>query len=154
MNKVSIIRAIVKAYFVGALVISFIHIVTAAGKTGLSGYEMWVTPLMIDGIAIIGMIMRGPEFSQRTRKIGFRTQIGAGLISLIANVYAADSVGGMILGVAVVALFLFSEWLSDNITTAEDDKRAERNAKARTRRAATKTPSRTRKPATRKLRAV
>jgi Protein of unknown function (DUF2637) len=154
MNKVSIIRAIVKLYFVGALTISFIHIITAAQKTGLEGYEAWVTPLMIDGVALIGMIMRGVEFSKRTRKIGFWTQFGAGMVSLIANVYAADSVGGMILGVAVVGLFLFSEWLSDNITTADDDKRAERNAKARSRRAATKTPTRTRKPATRKLRAV
>lgn len=148
MNKVSIIRGIVKLYFVGAIAVSFIHIVTAAGKTGLHGYEMWITPLMIDGIAIIGMIMRGVEFSKRTRKIGFRTQMGAGLISLVANVYAADSAGGVMLGVGVVGLFLFSEWLSDNITTAEDDKRAERNAKARTRRAQAKTPTRrTRKAA-------
>ncbi len=151
MNKVRIIKAIVKLYFVAALTGSFIHIVTAAGKTGLHGWEMWSTPFLIDGIAVIGLVMRSDEFSKHTRKIGFRTQMGAGLISLIANVYAADSAGGMILGVAIVGLFLFSEWLSDNITTADDDKRVERNAKARANRAAKKTTTRTRKPATRQL---
>ena len=120
-NKVSIVKAIVKLYFIGAIAGSFTHIITAAGKVGLEGWEMYSTPFMIDGLAIIGMIMRSDAFSARTRKIGFRTQLVMGLISLTANVYAAHNAGGMIFGVGIVALFLFSEWLSDNMESAGAD---------------------------------
>lgn len=154
MNKVRIVKAIVRSYFVAALIGSFTHVVHAAHKVGLHGWEMWSTPFMIDGIAIIGLIMRGDQFSDDTRRWGLITQYGAGTMSLIANVYAAENAGGMIYGVGIVALFLFSEFLSTKITSAADiaaaeaaadaaaadaAKRADRNAKARTRRAARKT---------------
>lgn len=125
MNKVSVIKAIVKAYFVAAVAGSFTHIVHAAEKIGLSGWEMWSTPFMIDGIAIIGLIMRSEQFSKDTRKWGLITQYGAGLLSLVGNVYAAENAGGMIYGVGIVALFLFSEFLSGKIQGADVDKAAE-----------------------------
>lgn len=115
MNKVSIIRIIVKAYFFGAIAISFTHLIEAARKGGLTGYEAITVPFMIDGIAIIGLIMRGTGFNKATRELGFKVQVGAGALSLAGNVYAAHNVGGAVYGVAIVFLFVFSEWLSDNV---------------------------------------
>ena len=113
MNKVSLVKGIVKLYFFAALAGSFTHIITAAEKVGLGGWEAWSTPFMIDGLAVIGMVMRGEEFSSRTRRIGFRVQMVMGCMSLTANVYAAHNTGGMIYGVGIVALFLAAEWLGD-----------------------------------------
>lgn len=129
MNAAKIVRAIAKLYFIAALAASFSHIITTADKIGLSGWEMWSTPFMIDGLAVIGLVMRGEAFSKATRRIGFRVQLTAGAVSLLANVYAASNVGGMIYGVAVVALFVGAEWLSDKIESAEVDKAREAAAK-------------------------
>ena len=57
MNKVKIVQAIVKLYFIGALAGSFVHIISAAEKLGLSGWESWSMPFMIDGLALIGMVL-------------------------------------------------------------------------------------------------
>lgn len=129
MNATQIVKTIAKLYFVGALLGSFAHIITAAEKIGLSGWEMWSTPFMIDGLAVIGLVMRGDAFSKATRKIGFRVQCTAGAVSLLANVYAASNVGGVIYGVAIVTLFVASEWLADKIESADVDKAAEVAAK-------------------------
>lgn len=158
MTKVKSVKGIAKVYFFGAIAISFIHLVAAAHKGGLNGYEAYTVPVMIDGIAIIGLVMRGTEFSIATRKIGFRVQIAAGALSLLGNVFAAHNLGGAVYGVAIVALFLLAEWLSDKIESAEVDqeaqeaeKRAARNLQARQRRQATAaknvTPIRKRKTA-------
>lgn len=121
MNKVTAVNVIVKLYFLGAIAGSFTHIITAAEKVGLSGWEMYSTPFMIDGLAIIGMVMRSHEFSTKTRKIGFRVQCTMGALSLVANVYAAHNIGGIIYGVGIVALFVAAEWLADNIEGAGAD---------------------------------
>lgn len=113
--KVRIVQIIVKAYFFAAISISFLHLITAAEKGGLTGHEMYSVPFMIDGIAIIGLIMRGKDFNKATRELGFKVQIGAGALSLAGNIYAAENVGGAIYGFAIVALFVFAEWLGDNI---------------------------------------
>lgn len=126
MNKVQLVKAIVKAYFVAAVVGSFTHIIHAAHLIGLSGWEMWSTPFLIDGIAIVGLVMRSEQFSKDTQKWGRITQYGAGTLSLVANVYAAEgNIGGIIYGVAIVALFLFAEFLSGKIQSADVDKAAE-----------------------------
>jgi hypothetical protein len=125
MNKVQAIKWITKAYFFAAIAASFTHLVTAAHKGGLTGWEMWSVPFLIDGIAIIGLIMRGNEFSKNTRSIGFRVQIGAGVLSLAGNVYAAGNLGQAVYGVAIVALFVLAEWLSDNIQSADVDTKVE-----------------------------
>ncbi len=129
MSKVKVIKAIAKAYFFGAIAISAVHLIAAAKKGGLTGYEMYTVPFLIDGIAITGLIMRGSEFSKATRKIGFRVQIGAGALSLLGNVFAAHNLGGAVYGVAIVLLFLLAEWLSDNIESAEVDTMAEAQSK-------------------------
>lgn len=129
MNATKIVRNIAKLYFVAALAASFSHIIVASSKIGLSGWEMWSTPFMIDGLAAIGLVMRGAAFSKATRKIGFRVQCVAGGVSLLANVYAASNLGGVIYGVAVVALFVGSEWLADKIESADVDTAAAETAK-------------------------
>lgn len=149
MSKIAIVRNIAKLYFVAALAASFSHIITAAGKIGLSGWEMWSTPFMIDGLAVIGLVMRGEAFSCQTRKIGFWTQCTAGALSLVANVYAASNIGGVIYGVAVVVLFVAAEWLADKIESADVD--TARDAQAKRQAAAQKAAAtRRRKAAQRK----
>lgn len=128
--KVLAVKAIVKLYFLAALAGSFTHIIHAAGMTGLTGWEMYATPFMIDGLAILGMIMRSEQFSTRTRRIGFKVQCVMGSLSLVANVYSGwGTVGGVLFGFALVALFLAAEWLADNIEGVEVDEAAARQAK-------------------------
>lgn len=127
-RKIRNVRWIVKLYFIGALIGSFIHIVTAAEKLGGHGVEAYATPFMIDGLAVIGMIMRGEEFSKRTNKIGFRVQCFMGSLSLAMNVYAAASLFGVLFGIAIVGLFVFAEWLSDQIESREAEVTAEAEA--------------------------
>ncbi len=130
MNKTQITKAIVKGYFFFAIGASATHLITAAHKGGLSGWEAYSVPFLIDGIAILGLIMRGSEFDTRTRSIGFRVQCGAGLLSLIGNVYAASNLGGAVFGVGIVALFILAEWLSDNMGSAKDEAKRASVAKA------------------------
>jgi len=130
MNKVKIVSLVTRIYFLAAMTASFTHIITAAHKIGLTGWEAWSTPFMIDGLAVIGLVMRSEGFSKATRRTGFRTQITAGMISLVANVYAAHNLGGIVYGVGVVALFLAAEWLSGRIEGAEVDEAAAQEAAA------------------------
>jgi hypothetical protein len=127
MNKVSLVKGITKLYFAGALAGSATHIITASHKMGGTGIEAMVTPLMIDGIAIIGMVMRSEDFSKRTNKIGFIVQCVMGAMSLAMNVAAAHNFFGVVFGIAIVSLFIFSEWLGDQIEAREVD---EKDAKA------------------------
>lgn len=122
MNKVKIVQTIVKLYFVGALAGSFVHIISAATKLGLSGWESWSTPFMIDGLALIGMVLRSDDFSEATRKLGFRVQMVMGAFSLIANVYAAKNIGGVIYGVMIVALYIAAEWITDRVESSQVDR--------------------------------
>lgn len=125
MNKVGIVKGIVKGYFGAALLGSAVHIVTAAEKLGGQGVEAYATPLMIDGVAVIGMIMRSEDFSKRTNKIGFIVQCIMGTLSLAMNVYAAHNLFGVLFGVAIVGIFIFTEWLSDQIEGREADEAAQ-----------------------------
>lgn len=130
MNKVKLVKGITKAYFGGALIGSAAHIITASHKLGGEGIEAMVTPLMIDGVAIIGMVMRSEEFSKRTNKIGFVVQCIMGAFSLAMNVLAAHNLFGVLFGIAIVGLFIFCEWLGDQIEGREVDFREERERQA------------------------
>jgi hypothetical protein len=133
MNKVTVIKVIAKLYFAGALIGSFLHLIHAAQKGGLTGAEAYSVPFMIDGLALTALVMRGSEFSTRTRRIGFRVFLFTGSMSLAGNVFAAHNIGGAVYGVAIVALFLGMEWLSDHIESAqaEADKLAATEAEAK-----------------------
>ena len=73
--KYQLVKLIVKLYFFGALAVSFTHVIEAAHKLELSGWQTWTTPFAIDEIAAIGMVMRGAAFSRATRQLGFRVQV-------------------------------------------------------------------------------
>jgi hypothetical protein len=121
VNKNRVIAVIVRLYFAAAIIASFSHVITTSEKLGLTGWELWSTPFMVDGIAIIGLVMRSASFSSDTQRIGFRTQMVAGGMSLVANVAAAHTFGGYLYGVGVVALFVYAEWLSGKIESAESE---------------------------------
>jgi hypothetical protein len=131
MNKVSFIKVVAKLYFVGALAASFMHLIESGHKLELQAWETWTLPFMIDGFALVGMLMRGSEFSKATRKLGFRIQMGMGAVSLAGNVYAAHNRGGIAYGIAIVAMYLFLEYVSDRIQGAEVDVQAEAERIAR-----------------------
>lgn len=113
MSKVTAVRLIVKAYFLAALFGSFTHIVTAAEKLGLTGWEAVIVPFLIDGMFLIAMVLRSDTYSTRTRLIGLRVQIAMGVLSLTANITASETIGGVILAALLVGGMIFSEWLAD-----------------------------------------
>lgn len=134
MNKVAIVKAIVKGYFLAALAGSFTHVIESAHKVGLTGWEAGITPFLIDGMFVISMVMRSEEFSRRTRRDGFAIQVIMGAMSLTANVYAATHLGGVILAGMLVGGMVFGEWLVGRIQSASVDVIAD--AEAATRQAA------------------
>lgn len=158
MNKVSLIKGIAKLYFGTAVGFSSFHLITSAEKLGGHGIEAYMTPVLVDGIAILGLAMRSEDHSAKTRQLGLITQVAAGALSLAGNLYAAQNLFGILFGLLTVILFLWTEFLASNIESvqvdidaanatarataqaAEDAKRADRNAKARARRAASKAP--------------
>ncbi len=123
------IKAIVKSYFIGALSISFMHVIEAWHKLGLTGWQLWTTPAGIDGIAIIGMMMRSDAFSTSTRQLGLKLQLGAGALSLVCNVYAGDTVGERVYGILIVVLFILAEWVSSRIESRQVEHAREQAAK-------------------------
>lgn len=131
MNKVSVVRMIVKGYFLAALAGSFTHVIHAAEKTGLGGWEAGITPFLIDGMFVIAMVMRSQEFSKRTRQIGFRVQVVMALLSLSANIYAASKIGGVFLALLLIGGMIFGEWLTGQIHGAEVDVIADAEAATR-----------------------
>lgn len=123
-------KLITKAYFFGALSISFTHIITSAHKMGGEGYEPYIAPFMVDGIALLGMHMRNEKYDDRTNKIGLWAQCSAGMVSLAMNVHAAHSLFGLLLGIGVVVLFLATEWMAGNIRLRVDSEAAQATAQA------------------------
>lgn len=113
-SKTFLIWLIVKAYFVAALLGSFTHIITAAEKLGLHGWEAVIVPFLIDGMFLIAMVLRSDTYSTRTRRIALRVQIATGLLSLSANIYATLTLGGVLLATLLIGGMVFSEWLADS----------------------------------------
>lgn len=113
MNKLSVIKGIVKLYFAGAVYFSFQHVMHAWTKLGLAGTEAVAATVAIDLMFIIAMFLRSDEFATRTRKIGFWVMVVMGSLSLAGNVFAAHNLGGIIFGAMLPGYLLFSEWLAD-----------------------------------------
>ena len=119
MNRTYLlVAAIVRLYMIGALAVSFTHIVTASHLLGLEGWQAWTVPFAIDGFALLGMIGRSARFSADTQRTGFRLQITAGAVSLIANVYAGHTVGERLYGALIVAAFIVAEWYAAKLRPA------------------------------------
>lgn len=150
-------KTIVWAFVIGALVVSYTHIVHLFGMLGLHGWQAWAAPAFVDGFAMLGLLGRSHSFAPETRKIGLRIQVAATLISLVANITAGESCGARIFGAMVVAGYVVAEWYADKLRPIEaahaDDAKAKRSAAAKkaaaTRKAnATKPATRGRKPLT------
>lgn len=111
------LKAISKCYFFGAMAISAIHTVHSFEKMGLDTGEQYLTPLAVDGLAFFALGLQHKDYSDKTNKIGLRLQIGAGIAQLAANIFAASSLGGLILGIMVVGIYLLMEIISPRIKT-------------------------------------
>lgn len=151
-----LVSLIVRAYMIGALAVSFTHIIEASHKLGLYGWQAWTVPFAIDGLALLGMVGRSSRFAESTRCTGFKLQIGAGLISLAAKVYAGQTRGEQIYGVLIVAMFVTAEWYAGKLRPAPSARSvaAQKGAATRKVNAATKAPAKAKasKPSTAKRR--
>lgn len=157
ITAASAVKWITRGYFLGALAASSTHAVEAAHKAGLDGWEAWSVPLMVDGMATLGLVMRGEAFASDTRRMGFKVQMIMASVQLIMNVYAASNWGGVIYGVGVVGLYVAAETLAKGLRTRETEaqelvaqKRREGAAKA----AATRKANREAKTQRAKIKAV
>jgi signal transduction histidine kinase len=112
------VATIVRCYMLGALAISFGHIITAAGLLGLTGWQAWTVPFAIDGFAVLGMIGRSCRFAASTQRTGLRLQACAGLLSLACNVYAGQTVGERLYGALIVSAFVVAEWYAGKLCPA------------------------------------
>lgn len=112
------VKMITRAYFVGGLAASATHTVEAAHMSGLTGAEALSVPFLVDGVALLGLVMRGRAFSTPTKALGMRVQMIMGAVSMIINVYAAHTWGGVVYGMAVVGLYMAAEWLSTRLESA------------------------------------
>lgn len=144
------VSAIVRIYMLGALAVSFGHIITASHMLGLGGWQAYTVPFAIDGFAILGMIGRSSHFAASTQRTGFRLQIAAGALSLVANVYAGHTIGERLYGALIVAAFIVAEWYAAKLRPAPPvvPTAAERRSAAAKRGAATRKAKAAAKPAT------
>jgi len=113
------VAGIVRVYMLGALAISFHHIIiTAAGLLGLTGWQAWTVPFAIDGFAVLGMIGRSHRFAASTQRTGLRLQAAAGALSLACNVYAGHTLGERLYGALIVTAFVVAEWYAGKLRPA------------------------------------
>lgn len=103
---------LVKAYMLLAGFTSFGHLIHAAHLLGVSDANARLVPWIIDGMFFIGMVGRSPLFSAKTRRSGTWIALGAGLFSLVGNMYAGRTAGDAAFGALVVFAFLVAEWFS------------------------------------------
>lgn len=128
-----IVSGIVRVYMLGALTISFGHIVAASHLLQLNGWQAYTVPFAVDGFAVLGMIGRSHRFAATTRKTGFKLQAAAGVLSLGANVYAGHTIGERLYGGLIVAAFVVAEAYAGKLAPAPAAKpvSADRSAAAR-----------------------
>lgn len=140
----TVTRVVVAAFMVGALALSYVHIVHLFMSWG-SGWQAWIAPAFIDGFAILGIVGRGKAFAAATRKRSMWIQIVAMVISFGANVTSGGTGGDRAIGAMVVLGYVVSEMFahtmrpaSDDMAAAKAEMNAQRAAKAAVTRAATK----------------
>jgi hypothetical protein len=114
----TLVTAIVRLYMLGALAISFSHIITAASLLQLHGWQAYTTPFFIDGFAVLGMIGRSHRFETSTRRSGFRLQMAAGALSFACNIFAGHTIGERLYGALVVVGFVAAEWYGAKLAPA------------------------------------
>jgi hypothetical protein len=117
MNTFRIVKSLVLLQYAGAMVMSFMHIVSIGQRYGLT-WEAYVAPLLIDGFMILGAIGRSERFAEATRKTGLKLMAGAGIVSLICNVMAGHNIGQRVFGALVVVGALTAEWYGAKLDKA------------------------------------
>lgn len=117
-RTVKFANLLVRLYMIYALFVSFLHIVHTANMLGLYGWQAYSVPVAIDGLALFGMFIRSEKFAAETRRMGKIVALGAGSVSLVANVYAGDTTGEKAFGILAVTLFLVMELLAAKVKPA------------------------------------
>jgi hypothetical protein len=112
-----LVATIVRAFMLGAAGVSFTHIVATAHSLGLA-WEAWTVPLVVDGLAVLGLVGRSARFAPATQRAGLRLMVGAGLLSLACNVYAGHNLGQRLYGALIVAAFVVAEWYAAQLRPA------------------------------------
>jgi len=129
--------AVVRLYMVGAAAVSFMHIIETSQWLGL-GWEAWTVPLLVDGLAVLGLIGRSERFAASTRRAGLVLTLTAGTFSLTCNVLAGHNLGQRLYGVLIVAGFIATETYAARlrpapaapvVPTADEQAAAERAAR-------------------------
>lgn len=103
------VRSIIWFLMLTAIGASYTHIVHLFNGWGLYGWQAWVAPVFIDGFALLGMIGRSKSFAPETQSMGLRIQISATAISVIANVWAGETIGQRVFGFMVVVGYVLAE---------------------------------------------
>jgi hypothetical protein len=120
-----IVKGIAYGMFGAGLALSVTHIYdlfhNVLGSATLTAAAM---PLFIDGLQVIGKLMRGESFASQTRTVGFRVQLLGALLSLAANVIAGHALGDKIAGVILVGGYILAEKLAETIRPVQADVQA------------------------------
>jgi hypothetical protein len=116
---VAFVKVTNKAFLVGALAVSFMHIVTVFTMMGLTDWQHWIAPLPIDGLMILGRLGMSGRFAETTRAAGKRLFLSMLALSLAANIAAGlHSVGGMVWGGMVILGVVVTEWYGPKLLPA------------------------------------
>jgi hypothetical protein len=113
-----IARTIVLGFAIGCLYFSFDHTIHLAHMLGATGTQAYTAPAFVDGFMLLGRLGMSAKFDAATNKIGRRMMVVGALISLAANIAAGQTLGGRILGAAVVIGFLVTEWYAGKLKPA------------------------------------
>lgn len=107
MSKFKVMKPLVAMQALWAGFFSFMHIYAVAHTFGM-GWQSWVVPLVIDGMAVLGMLGRD-HAAREVRRMATTMMLMAGAASLACNVYAGENWFQQAWGVAVVAFFVGAE---------------------------------------------
>lgn len=110
------------AYLGFALYQSYSHIVDLSVRYGCS--SPWVSPLLVDSLMLLGKLIRSPKMTKRTRRVGLALQAFGAIASLLANVFAGQTVGDRVQGAAVIIGFLIVEWVVEQVKPVQVDEAA------------------------------
>ena len=159
---VAFVKTTNKAFLIGALAVSYMHIVTVFTMLGLTDWQHWIAPLPIDGLMILGRLGMQTRFAESTRAAGRRLFLSMLALSLVANVAAGlHSAGGMLWGAFVILGVVVTEWYGPKLLPAPPPELtpAQRGAETRKRKAAERKAAeealkRTRRPRAKRTPAV
>ncbi len=108
-KRMQIIGSVVWALLLLAATVSAAHIIETAHKLGLTDWQAYTAPALIDLVAIIGKLSMATCFSESFRRSGFRLLMAGGTVSLACNVFAGENLGERAFGVLVVGAFMLLE---------------------------------------------